>query len=252
MLVALAVGVACSGFVAAMLGFRTAPAAGRERAAGATVVTVTAGKPREFAFKLSKTSVLPWQAPSSAVIFRVTNRGALSHRFKVCATPVATAKLTACSGTSTRLLEPGQSATLRITFRQRGKYEYLSSVPGQAARGMKGLIGIGVSLTASTPATTTTKPTTTTPSTPSTPATTTTPSAPTTTSPPSPAPTGDPVAGAAVWVSAGCGSCHSLSEIRGSGVPSDLNVTHPGPFNNGPLTPTQLSDLAAYVARSTG
>src|SRR5271169_4139422 len=55
-------GLACSGLLAVLFGDRTAPAAGQERAAGATVVTVTAGKPSEYAFTLSKSSALRWQA----------------------------------------------------------------------------------------------------------------------------------------------------------------------------------------------
>jgi uncharacterized cupredoxin-like copper-binding protein len=242
------VGLACVGLVAVLLGYRTGSAAGQERAAEATVVTVIAGKPSEFAFTLSKSSALPWQAKprSGTVTFKVTNRGALSHQFKVCTTPVTSARLITCSGTGTKVLKPGQSATLTIIFKKRGTYEYLSNVPGQAAKGMKGLIGIGVTVPRA--ATTTTPSTTSTPSTTTAPSTTTTPSTPTT--PSSTAPTGDPVAGAAVWVSAGCSSCHTIGEARGN-VGPDLNLTHPGAFNNGPLTPTQISDLAAYVNSST-
>ena len=94
---------ACAGLAAFMLGLGTAPAAGQQRAAAATIVTVTAGRPSEFAFSLSRSSALPWpaKAGSATVTFRVANRGALSHQFKVCAAPVASASLNACSGTAT-------------------------------------------------------------------------------------------------------------------------------------------------------
>lgn len=242
-------GFAFVGLVGALPGYRMAPAASQERAAEATVVTVTAGKPSEYAFKLSKWSALPWQAVtrSGTVTFKVTNKGALSHRFKVCATAVTSAKLNTCNGAGTKLLEPRQSATLTITIKQRGTYEYLDPTPGYAAKGMKGLIGIGVTLPKATTTTTgkatTTGKTTTTPSAPGPPSTATPPSTPT--SPTGTAP-GDPAAGTAVWVSAGCGSCHSLSEVRANITP-DLNQRHPGPFDNGALTPKQISDLAAYV-----
>jgi uncharacterized cupredoxin-like copper-binding protein len=240
---------ACAGLAPVLLGSLTAPAAGRDRAAGATVVAVTAGKPSEFAFKLSKSSALPWQAKSRSarVTFRVRNEGALRHSFKVCTKPVKTATLNACTGTGTRALAPGQSATLTVTFRARGTYEYLSGVAGQAARGMKGLIGIGVPVPKPTPATTGKTPT---PApTPATPPTTTT--APPTAAPPTTAPAGDAAAGAAVWLSAGCSGCHTAAEVR-SGVGPNLNLIHPGPFANGPLTPAQISDLVAYLNSSTG
>jgi uncharacterized cupredoxin-like copper-binding protein len=241
------VGLACAGLLAVVFGYLTAPAASQKRAAGATVVTVTAGKPSELAFKLSRSSTPPWQGASRSetVAFKVRNGGALAHAFKVCTTPVENANRNTCSGTGTAVIKPGQSTTLTITFRKSGTYQYLSSVPGQAAKGMKGLIGIGVTLpnaTSATPGTTSTTPSTTKPST-TTPAMT---APPPTTTPSSPAPTGAAAAGAAVWVSAGCGDCHALSDVRGN-VGPDLNLTHPGPFSNGALTPTQISDLVAYI-----
>ena len=53
----------------------------------------------------------------------------------------------------TALLKPGQSATLTVTLKKRGKYEYLCLVPGHAAAGMKGLLGIRVKVTAAVSAT---------------------------------------------------------------------------------------------------
>ena len=90
------------------------------RTAAAPIVTVTAGKPSEFAFTLSKSSGLP-----AVVSFSVTNRGALAHAFKV-------------AGAATRVLAPGQSTILTVSFARPGIYEYRSSVPGQAAKGMRG------------------------------------------------------------------------------------------------------------------
>ena len=237
-------GTACVGLVAAVFGYRAAAAAGGFRAVEPSVVTVTAGKPGEFTFTLSKSSGLPFQpkAPSTTVSFRVTNEGDLSHEFKVCAAAVKSASLIACKGTGTGLLKPGQSATLTITFEMRGAYEYLSNVPGQATAGMKGLIGIGVGLaTPRAPATTTTKPATTTP------ATTTT-----TTSTPSIPLTGAAAAGAAIWAAGGCSDCHSVSEVEtqsGGNITLSLNQTHSGgPFANGPLNATQMQQLAAFLA----
>jgi uncharacterized cupredoxin-like copper-binding protein len=87
----------------------------------ATSVTVTAGKPFELRFTLSKRSV-----PNGAVTFKVTNKGALSHDFKI-------------GGKKTVLLKPGKTATLKVTLKA-GKARYLCTVAGHAAGGMKGTL----------------------------------------------------------------------------------------------------------------
>ena len=65
------------------------------------------------------------------------NVGALPHDFKVCSSNKG-GSATSCAGKSTALLSPGQSATLVVTFKAPGSYEYLCAVPGHAAAGMKG------------------------------------------------------------------------------------------------------------------
>ncbi len=52
-----------------------------------TTITVTAGKPSELAFKLSKTSMV---TPGS-ITFKVTNQGVAFHNFRICSKPVASA-----------------------------------------------------------------------------------------------------------------------------------------------------------------
>ena len=89
----------------------------------ATSVTVTAGKPSELHFTLSKTSV-----PAGVVTFRVTNKGKSTHDFKI-------------SGKKTKLLAAGKSATLRVTLKK-GKAAFLCTVPGHAAAGMKGTVTV--------------------------------------------------------------------------------------------------------------
>jgi len=106
-------------------------------------VAVVVGKPVELKFTLSKAS----QIPAGPVTFKVTNRGKLIHDFKVCSALVTKAAANACPGKGTKRLRPGQSQTLRIVLKG-GKYEYLCTVPGHAAAGMKGLIGVGLSLSA--------------------------------------------------------------------------------------------------------
>jgi uncharacterized cupredoxin-like copper-binding protein len=107
-----------------------------------SVIVVTAGKPSELAFKLSKSSMVP----AGMVTFKVTNMGVAFHNFKLCTIPVPTpaGAQNSCIGKSTRTLKHGQSTTLTVKLSLDGKYEFLCSVPGHAAAGMKGLLGIGV------------------------------------------------------------------------------------------------------------
>jgi uncharacterized cupredoxin-like copper-binding protein len=109
--------------------FKASHAASQSKAT--THVTVTA---TEFKFRLSKRS-----APTGTVIFTVTNKGKISHDFKI-------------AGKKTPLLVRGHSATLRVTFSKKGRYPYRSTVSGQAAAGMKGVF----SVVAPTPTPTTT------------------------------------------------------------------------------------------------
>jgi plastocyanin len=103
-----------------------------------THVTVTA---TDFKFRLSKRS-----APTGTVIFTVTNKGKISHDFKI-------------AGKKTPLLLPGHSATLRVTFSKKGRYPYRSTVSGQAAAGMKGVFSVvAPTPTPTAPPTTTTAP----------------------------------------------------------------------------------------------
>lgn len=87
-------------------------------------VNVTAGKPSEFHFTLSKKTVA-----KGTVNFLVINKGALPHDFKIF-------------GHKTKLLSPGQAQTLKVTFLKAGKYPYLCTVTGHAAAGMKGTFSV--------------------------------------------------------------------------------------------------------------
>jgi uncharacterized cupredoxin-like copper-binding protein len=125
-----------SSFLIAGIALVAAPASIVPAVAGASATTrtvaVTAGKPAEFRFRL-----LTKTFPHGAVAFKVTNGGQLPHDFKICASPKGGSANT-CTGKVTRLLAPGQSATLTYTFKTKGTYEYLCTVPGHAAAGMKG------------------------------------------------------------------------------------------------------------------
>ena len=111
--------------------------AGASRAAARTTITVTAGKPAEFAFTLSRRSL-----PAGTVVFKVTNRGKLTHDFELCLLPTAHATADSCKGKVTRKLAPGQSTMLVVSIPKTGHYEYLCTIPGHAAGGMKGLLAV--------------------------------------------------------------------------------------------------------------
>jgi uncharacterized cupredoxin-like copper-binding protein len=89
----------------------------------ATTVTVTAGKPTEFHFTLSKATV-----PKGAVTFKIVNKGKLAHDFKI-------------AGKTSKMVQPGTSTTLKVTLKS-GKQKYLCTVPGHAAAGMKGTLKV--------------------------------------------------------------------------------------------------------------
>ena len=87
-----------------------------------TTVAVTAGKPSEFKFTLSKKTIL-----KGTGVFKVTNRGAIKHDFKI-------------AGKKTLALGPGKAATLRVVFAKAGRFTYLCTLPGHALAGMKGVL----------------------------------------------------------------------------------------------------------------
>jgi uncharacterized cupredoxin-like copper-binding protein len=95
-----------------------------DRTQVATLLTTVKVKALEFRFVLSAKT-----AKRGIVIFKVTNAGKLSHDFEI-------------SGRKTRLISPGATATLRVTFLRKGSYPYKCTVPGHAALGMKGAFTI--------------------------------------------------------------------------------------------------------------
>jgi uncharacterized cupredoxin-like copper-binding protein len=90
----------------------------RTTAAAATTVQVNGG---EFFFRLSTKSA----AKPGKVTFVFKNIGHVLHDFKI-------------NGKQTPLIQPGKTAKLVVTFKKKGKYPYLCTVPGHAAAGMKG------------------------------------------------------------------------------------------------------------------
>ncbi len=100
------------------------------------IVEVVAGKPFEFAFQLSSSVVSP-----GLVVFEVRNGGRLAHRFELCSLP-GTLSLNACAGVGTKLIKPTARSSLRVFFKNAGRYEYLCGVRGHAAAGMKGFLTV--------------------------------------------------------------------------------------------------------------
>jgi len=109
---------------AAVLVFAVAAVAAPNRNAAVTADAVTAGKPSELRFTLAKRTV-----PKGTVTFKVTNKGSLSHDFKI-------------AGKKTAKIAPGKTATLKVSFAKAGKFSYLCTVPGHAAGGMKGTLTV--------------------------------------------------------------------------------------------------------------
>jgi uncharacterized cupredoxin-like copper-binding protein len=91
--------------------------------AHASSVKVTAGKPTEFHFTLSKSSVA-----KGSVTFTITNSGKLEHDFKI-------------GGKTSAKVKPGKSTKLTVSLKA-GKMKYLCTVPGHAAAGMKGTLTV--------------------------------------------------------------------------------------------------------------
>jgi uncharacterized cupredoxin-like copper-binding protein len=94
----------------------------RQTSAAATSVQVKGG---EFFFRLSTKSI---KRPGK-VTFVFKNIGHVRHDFKI-------------DGKKTPLIGPGKTARLVVTFKKKGKYRYLCTVPGHAAAGMSGVFTV--------------------------------------------------------------------------------------------------------------
>jgi uncharacterized cupredoxin-like copper-binding protein/mono/diheme cytochrome c family protein len=232
-------------------------------------VKVTAGKPSELAFTLSTKKV----AAPGTVTFLVTNMGRLPHTFEICSSPKG-GSANSCKGKVTPSLAHGKSATLTVKL-IKGQYEYLCTVPGHAAAGMKGLIGVGVTPTPAPVGSGGSGSTGTGTSGGSTGGSTGgSGSTGGTTAPPATAALiGDPNAGRTVFTSSAnppCASCHTLAAAGATGTAGpnldslapDQNtvvtaVTYglPGGMpafgQTGGLNSTQINNVAAFVYQST-
>jgi plastocyanin len=111
---------------AAVLGLSVAGIAiAQPSASSASAVTVTVDM-TEYKFKLSKKTFKVGQK----VTFKVKNSGDELHDFDIS------------NVKKTKYLKPGQSQSITVTFKKKGKYEYLCTVGEHAFRGMTGKITV--------------------------------------------------------------------------------------------------------------
>jgi uncharacterized cupredoxin-like copper-binding protein len=122
-----------------------APGGAATTAGSSATVKITV-KATEFRFALSRRSV----PAGTTVIFTVLNAGKISHDFKI-------------AGKKTPTLNPGKTGTIKVVFKQKGRFPYLCTLQGHAAAGMKGVFAVGVAPPPPTTQPATTTPTTTTP-----------------------------------------------------------------------------------------
>jgi uncharacterized cupredoxin-like copper-binding protein len=110
----------------AIVGLTLVPLAGahadRQTRSTATTVQVKGG---EFFFRLSTKSI----AKPGKVTFVFSNIGHVQHDFDI-------------NGKKTPLISPGKKGTLVVTFKKKGKFTYICTVPGHAAAGMKGVFTV--------------------------------------------------------------------------------------------------------------
>jgi uncharacterized cupredoxin-like copper-binding protein len=99
-------------------------------------VTVTAGQPAEFHFIVAPTTV-----KHGIIVFKITNKGKLPHDFKLCS-KASSSLANSCNGRSSGQINPGASGSMRVSVLLKGTYEYLCTLPGHAAGGMKGLLKV--------------------------------------------------------------------------------------------------------------
>lgn len=95
---------------------------GAAQQSATTTVAVTAGKPSEFKFTLSKKSILKGTA-----VFKIANKGMISHDFKIL-------------GKKSAAVKSGKTTTLKVVFKKAGRYAYMCTLPGHAPAGMKGVL----------------------------------------------------------------------------------------------------------------
>jgi nitrite reductase (NO-forming) len=113
------------------------PALAGPSSAKAASIKVSVKNTKEFAFTLA-----PKSAAHGVITFTISNGGNLPHDFELCSKPSSSPSATSCTGKKTALISPGATAKLTVAVAKAGTYEYLCTVPGHAAAGMKGLLKV--------------------------------------------------------------------------------------------------------------
>ena len=109
--------------IAALALVQLASARSEQKAAvAATTIQVSGG---EFFFKLSTKSM----AKPGTATFVFKNVGHILHDFSI-------------GGKKTPMIQPGKTARLVVTFKKKGSFHYLCTVPGHAAAGMRGVFTV--------------------------------------------------------------------------------------------------------------
>ncbi len=81
----------------------------------------------EYKFKLIGAKGIKHGVP---VVFKVVNKGKLLHNFDIQGVK------------SSKVIGPGKTTTIRVTFKKAGKYPYLCDVPRHAELGMAGTLTV--------------------------------------------------------------------------------------------------------------
>lgn len=104
----------------------------------AKIVNVVAGKPSEFKYTFSLSTS---KFATGTYEFKLTDKGTLPHDLKICSSDKGGTADT-CSGHASSTISPGGSTSITFDFKTKGTYEYLCTLPGHAAAGMKGDIKV--------------------------------------------------------------------------------------------------------------
>jgi uncharacterized cupredoxin-like copper-binding protein len=104
-----------------LVGFASAGTEPRASASATTINVIG----REFSFKLSAKSI----ARPGTVTFNFKNAGHMLHDFKI-------------NGHKTPLIKAGRTARVVVSFKKKGSYPYLCTLPGHAAAGMRGVFTV--------------------------------------------------------------------------------------------------------------
>jgi uncharacterized cupredoxin-like copper-binding protein len=100
-------------------------------AAGPTLAARQSGQAMTDAVTMKefKFTFVPKTVKKGVVTFKLKNTGKLPHDLKI-------------AGKTSKLIAPGKTGTLKVTFKKATSYAYLCTVPGHAAGGMKGKLRV--------------------------------------------------------------------------------------------------------------